>query len=68
LAGVHGAIRDGADVRAYYLWSFCDNFEWAFGFSKRFGIIHTNFETLVRTPKKSAATYSEIIRNNAVDA
>ncbi len=67
LAGLQGAIQDGADVRAYYLWSFCDNFEWAFGFSKRFGIVHTNFETLVRTPKKSAAMYSEIIRNNAVD-
>ena len=68
LAGLQGAIQDGADVRAYYLWSFCDNFEWAFGFSKRFGIVHTNFETLVRTPKKSAAMYSEIIRSNAVDA
>ena len=68
LAGLQGAIQDGADVRAYYLWSFCDNFEWAFGFSKRFGIVHTNFETLVRTPKKSAAMYSEIIRNNAVPA
>ncbi|MEP7214713.1 MAG: GH1 family beta-glucosidase [Anaerolineaceae bacterium] len=68
LAGVHGAIRDGADVRAYYLWSFCDNFEWAFGFSKRFGIVHTDFETLKRTPKKSAQMYAEIIRTNAVDA
>lgn len=68
LAGVHGAIRDGADVRAYYLWSFCDNFEWAFGFSKRFGIVHTDFENLKRTPKKSAEMYSEIIRTNGVDA
>ena len=68
LAGVHGAIKDGADVRAYYLWSFCDNFEWAYGYSKRFGIVHTDFETLERTPKKSAHMYSEIIRTNSVDA
>ena len=68
LAGVHGAVKDGADVRAYYLWSFCDNFEWAYGYSKRFGIVHTDFETLERTPKKSAHMYSEIIRTNSVDA
>ena len=67
LAGVHGAIQDGVDVRAYYLWSFCDNFEWAYGYSKRFGIIHTDFETLKRTPKKSAHLYSEIIRTNSVE-
>ena len=67
LGGLHDAIQDGADVRAYYQWSFYDNFEWAFGFSKRFGIVHTNFETLERTPKKSAAMYSEIIRTNSVD-
>jgi beta-glucosidase len=67
LAGLHGAIRDGADVRAYYQWSLMDNFEWAFGFSKRFGMVHTNFETQTRTPKQSAAFFSDVIRTNAVD-
>lgn len=66
LAGLHSAITDGADVRAYYQWSFMDNFEWSFGNSKRFGIVHTNFDTLTRTPKKSAAWYADVIRRNAV--
>ena len=68
LKGLHGAIQDGADVRAYYLWSLMDNFEWSFGFSKRFGIIHTDFETQQRTLKKSASFYSDIIRTNSLDA
>ena len=68
LAGLHGAIQEGCDVRGYYQWTLMDNFEWAFGFSKRFGIIHTNFETLKRTPKKSAAWYADVIRRNGVEA
>ncbi len=67
LVGLHGAIQEGCDVRAYYQWSLMDNFEWAFGFSKRFGMIHTDFETLKRTPKKSAAWYAEVIRRNGVE-
>ncbi len=67
LAGLHAAIADGADVRAFYQWSFMDNFEWSFGNSKRFGIVHTDFETLKRTPKKSAAWYTEVIRTNSVN-
>ena len=66
LAGLHGAIQDGADVRGYYVWSLMDNFEWSFGFSKRFGIVHTNFDTQERLPKRSAAFYSEVIRENGV--
>ena len=66
LAGLHGAIASGADVRGYYCWSLMDNFEWSFGFSKRFGIVHTNFETQERTPKRSAAFYSGVIRTNAL--
>ena len=67
LAGLHGAIADGADVRAYYMWSLMDNFEWAFGFTKRFGIVHTDFETLRRTPKASASMYAAIARANALE-
>jgi beta-glucosidase len=68
LAGLHGAIQDGADVRAYYQWSLMDNFEWSFGFSKRFGMVYTDFATQQRIPKRSAAFYSEVIQRNGVDA
>jgi beta-glucosidase len=68
LAGLHGAIADGCDVRAYYVWSLLDNFEWAFGYSKRFGIVWTDYETLERIPKASARFFAEVIRRNGVDA
>jgi len=64
LHAVHAAIRAGADVRGYFVWSLLDNFEWAHGFSKRFGIVHVNYATLARTPKASARLYSEVIRTN----
>ena len=47
--------RDGVDLRGYFVWSLLDNFEWAYGYSKRFGLIHVDYETLERTPKDSAA-------------
>jgi beta-glucosidase len=64
LRAVHSAIQQGADIRGYFVWSLLDNFEWAHGFSKRFGIVHVNYETLERTPKASAELYSQIIRTN----
>ena len=67
LAGLSDAIRDGADVRAYYVWSFLDNFEWALGYAKRFGIVWTDYETQARIPKRSAAFYADVIRANAVE-
>ncbi|MCE7928055.1 MAG: beta-glucosidase, partial [Chloroflexi bacterium CFX7] len=67
LAGLHGAIQDGADVRAFYQWSLYDNFEWAFGYTKRFGMVWTDFVSQRRTPKRSAAWYSEVIRRNGVE-
>ncbi|MGQ0723297.1 MAG: GH1 family beta-glucosidase [Candidatus Eiseniibacteriota bacterium] len=67
LAGLHGAIQDGADVRGYYQWSLLDNFEWAHGFSRRFGMVYTDYETLARVPKKSAAWYSQVMRENAIE-
>ncbi len=65
LAEVERAIADGIDVRGYFLWSLLDNFEWSWGYSKRFGIVHVDFNTLARTPKASAAWYASLIRETA---
>jgi len=66
IQAVHQAIKAGADVRGYYVWSLLDNFEWAYGYSKRFGIVRVNFDTLERIPKQSASWYSLVIKENAV--
>jgi beta-glucosidase len=66
LAAVHDAISAGAPVTGYYVWSLLDNFEWAWGYEKRFGIIHVDYETLVRTPKDSAFFYADVIRRNTL--
>ena len=64
LAAVHAAIAAGADVRGYFVWSLLDNFEWSAGYSKRFGIVHVDFETQTRTPKDSAGFYADVIASN----
>jgi beta-glucosidase len=61
LTAVHAAREGGADVRGYFVWSLLDNFEWSAGYSKRFGIVHVDFETQQRTPKDSALFYSSVI-------
>jgi beta-glucosidase len=60
------AITEGVDLRGYFLWSFMDNFEWASGYSKRFGIHHVDFATQTRTPKASAKWYAEVIGQNCL--
>ena len=64
LRAVHDAIRSGIDIRGYFAWSLLDNFEWSLGYSKRFGIVHVDYESQRRTPKASAKFYSRIIRTN----
>ena len=68
LAALHGAISDGVDVRGFFYWSLLDNFEWQFGYTKKFGLLALDFadEKLPRTPKPLAEVYSEICRNNAL--
>ncbi|HZG96528.1 MAG TPA: GH1 family beta-glucosidase [Mycobacteriales bacterium] len=64
----HQAIAEGVDLRGYYLWSLLDNFEWAEGYAKRFGIVFVDFPTQRRIPKDSAAWYAGVIaRNGLVD-
>ncbi|MGE5463607.1 MAG: glycoside hydrolase family 1 protein, partial [Syntrophothermus sp.] len=60
------AMQDGVDVRGYFVWSLLDNFEWGHGFTKRFGIIRVDYETLQRTVKESGNWYTEVIRSNQV--
>jgi beta-glucosidase len=57
------AWQSGVDLRGYFVWSFIDNFEWAEGFKKRFGIVHVDFETQKRTIKDSGFWYRDLIRN-----
>ncbi|MFE6281345.1 GH1 family beta-glucosidase [Streptomyces sp. NPDC057877] len=68
LTAVHRAIEGGADVRGYFLWSLLDNFEWAYGYSKRFGIVHVDFASQRRTLKSSAHWYANAIAQNGVPA
>ncbi|MDI3404355.1 GH1 family beta-glucosidase [Streptomyces cavernicola] len=63
LSAVHEAIRAGADVRGYFLWSLLDNFEWAYGYSKRFGAVHVDYGTQRRTVKSSGRWYSGVARS-----
>jgi beta-glucosidase len=66
LCAVHAAIQAGADIRGYMVWSLFDNLEWSLGFSKRFGIVHVNFETQERTPKDSALFYAKVVARNGL--
>jgi len=61
LRAVEAATRVGVDVRGYYTWSLMDNFEWAEGYRQRFGLVHVDFDTLVRTPKRSYDWYAATI-------
>jgi len=64
IGAVRAAINQGADVRGYFVWSLLDNFEWALGYSKRFGIVHVDYATQQRTPKASAQFYSGVIASH----
>jgi beta-glucosidase len=59
-------VRNGVNIRGYYVWSLLDNFEWAHGYSQRFGIVHVDFDTQIRTPKKSARFLQAQLRSQAV--
>jgi beta-glucosidase len=68
LAALHGAMAGGVDVRGFFYWSLLDNFEWQFGYTKKFGLLAVNFadEKLPRTLKPLAAVYAQICRDNFI--
>lgn len=67
LRAVMNAISDGADVRSYHVWSLLDNFEWASGYRPRFGLVHVDYETQIRTPKASARWFSRFCRERMLE-
>jgi len=66
LTAVHRAIEAGVDVRGYFLWSLLDNFEWGYGYSKRFGAVYVDYPTHKRIPKSSARWYSRAARTGSL--
>lgn len=65
---VHAAIARGVDVRGYFAWSLLDNFEWSFGYDRRFGLVRVDYATQKRLPKESFWTYAALARAHAVPA
>ncbi|MCY1142734.1 GH1 family beta-glucosidase [Actinoplanes sp. Pm04-4] len=68
LRACHDALAAGVDLRGYFVWSLMDNFEWAEGYRKRFGVVHVDYTTQQRTLKDSAKWYREVIRRNGIAA
>ncbi|GLZ79730.1 beta-glucosidase [Actinorhabdospora filicis] len=66
LRAAHTAIEAGVDLRGYFAWSLMDNFEWAFGYTRRFGLVHVDYATQRRTPKASADWYRAVIAANGL--
>jgi beta-glucosidase len=66
LVQLQRATAEGVPVRGYFLWSLMDNFEWIYGYEKRFGVYHVDFATQARVPKLSAAFYRDVVAKNAI--
>jgi beta-glucosidase len=66
LHALHAAIAAGVDVRGYFVWTLLDNFEWAEGFAKRFGIVYVDYSDLRRIPKASAGWFGQVAASNTV--
>jgi len=66
ISACHEAIENGVNLKGYFAWSLMDNFEWAMGYSQRFGMIHVDYQSLQRTLKESAIWYGQVIEQNGV--
>jgi beta-glucosidase len=67
LLATHGAIADGVPVAGYFHWSLLDNFEWGYGFSKRFGLFEVDFPSSRRVPRASAHFYRDVVSTSSVE-
>jgi beta-glucosidase len=67
LRALHAAIELGVDVRGYFAWSLLDNFEWSYGYGQRFGLVHVDFDTQVRTRKASADWYAGVVATGRIE-
>jgi beta-glucosidase len=67
LAQVRQAIRDGVPVKGYFHWSLMDNFEWAFGYGPRFGLVYVDYKTQKRTIKDSGRWFRQVIKKNGIE-
>ena len=65
IAAVAGAMEAGVDVRGYFVWSLMDNYEWSYGYERRFGIVHVDYATQQRTRKQSAKAFSAFLEARA---
>jgi beta-glucosidase len=68
LSAAHRVLEAGVDLRGYFVWSLMDNFEWGYGYSKRFGIVRVDYDTLERLPKDSAHWYAELAASKTIPA
>ena len=68
LAAVDSAIKAGVDIRGYFIWSLMDNFEWAFGYERRFGVFHVDYKTQKRTMKRSAELVAKFLKERNANA
>ena len=66
LCWIHKAIEEGIDIRGYFYWSLIDNFEWAKGYTPRFGLVEIDYNTLERKPRSSASYYARICKDNSL--
>ncbi|WP_375386530.1 GH1 family beta-glucosidase [uncultured Microbacterium sp.] len=66
VVAIHRALQQGVDIRGYFVWSLLDNFEWSYGYSKRFGIVHVDYDTLERTPKASARWFADLASSKTI--
>ena len=63
LNAVHNAVKAGVDIKGYFAWSLMDNFEWALGYTKRFGIVYVDYSTQKRTLKQSGIAYQKLVNS-----